>query len=401
MEDRNQFKSPKFAKLCLNKSCKTMYKLLQRQIIKTLKITLQGILLQSIFVSLLIANDSNAQRQRSIEEIYINVNFENATLKEVLNEISSKSNLNFSYERNNIPLKNRITAQANHESVANILRDISKSANVKFKRVNGNIFVATLKNEKIAIEEEFLQDVEVSGQIVDETGQGLPGASIIIKGTSSGTTSDLDGNFKFSAPEDAILVVSFVGYKSQEIILNGRSKVDVALEVDAETLSEVVVVGYGTQKKSEVTSSISQINGKDFENSTASNVAMALQGRASGVEMINSGTPGSTPSIRIRGVGTINNSEPLIVLDGVPVSSDVLAQLASSEIQSVEILKDAASGAIYGTRAANGVVLITTNRSRLNEDTRVQLSASTGYNSVIKKYEVTSAEELYELKRER
>tara|TARA_R100000935_G_scaffold49630_3_gene75061 strand:+ start:3959 stop:7060 length:3102 start_codon:yes stop_codon:yes gene_type:complete len=241
----------------------------------------------------------------------------------------------------------------------------------------------------------------VTGVVNDDNGTPLPGASVVVKGTTTGTVTDFDGKYSIEVGTDGILVFSYLGYKTVEVAVNGNTNIDATLPLDATQLDDVVVVGYGTQKKSEVTSSISQIDGEDFQTSTASNAAMALQGRASGVEFVNSGTPGSTPSIRIRGVGTINNSQPLIVLDGVPVDSNVLAQLASSEIQSVEILKDAASGAIYGTRAANGVVLITTNNARFNEKTTVRLNASTGFNSVIKKYPVTNAEQLYELKRER
>ncbi len=247
----------------------------------------------------------------------------------------------------------------------------------------------------------FNQSEIVTGVVSDDNGTPLPGASVVVKGTTTGTVTDFDGKYSIEVDSDGVLVFSYIGYKTVEVEVDGNSIIDTTLPIDATQLDDVVVVGYGTQKKSEVTSSISQIDGEDFQTSTASNAAMALQGRASGVEFVNSGTPGSTPSIRIRGVGTINNSQPLIVLDGVPVDGNVLAQIASSEIQSVEILKDAASGAIYGTRAANGVVLITTNNARFNEKTTVRLNASTGFNSVIKKYPVTNAEQLYELKRER
>lgn len=248
-----------------------------------------------------------------------------------------------------------------------------------------------------SVTEQFM----VNGTVTDENGVPLPGASVVVKGTTTGTVTDFDGKYTIEVASNDTLVFSYIGYRTTEVLVNGASNIDASLMTDATQLDDVVVVGYGTQKKSEITSSISRIDGEDFQASTASNAAMALQGRASGVEFVNSGTPGSSPSIRIRGVGTINNSQPLIVLDGVPVSSDVLAQLASSEIQSVEILKDAASGAIYGTRAANGVVLITTNNARFNEKATVRLNASTGFNSIIKKYPVTSAEQLYELKRER
>lgn len=356
-----------------------------------------------LFTEVIFASEGVAQKSQSVKEVYITVGFEKTTLKQVFKVIEQKTPYQFTINEKGIDRSLKISTPTQSRTVSDLLVELSQKAGLKFRQVNNNIAVTRLKGQKSDSDviEVSGVDVEVSGKILDENGMGLPGASIIVKGTANGTTSDLEGNFKFSAPENAVLVVSFVGYKSQEIALNGRSKLDLSLEVDAETLSEVVVVGYGTQKKSEVTSSISQIRGEDFESSTVSNVAMALQGRASGVEFINSGTPGSTPSIRIRGVGTINNSEPLIVLDGVPVSADVLAQLATSEIQSVEILKDAASGAIYGTRAANGVVLITTNKARHNEQTTVRLNASTGYNSVINRYDVTTAEQLYELKRER
>ncbi len=378
---------------------------LLRLLFMTIKYSAYGLIMQVLCMSILLAHDTKAQYS-SVRETRLHVSLNNKTLKEAFDLIESETNYDFYFNNRDLDEKVKLRISRNKgKSLADVLLQISRQANLKFRQVNNNISVTKIdamsEDENEPALQVVMANVDVSGKVVDETGVGLPGASIIVKGTSTGTTTDMDGNYKLNAPDNAVLVVSFVGYRSQEIVINGRSRIDVAMEVDAETLSEVVVVGYGTQKKSEVTSSISQIRGEDFENSNVSNVAMALQGRASGVELINSGTPGSTPSIRIRGIGTINNSEPLIVLDGVPVDAEILAQLATSEIQSVEILKDAASGAIYGTRAANGVVLITTNRARLEQDTQVQLSASTGFNSVIKRYPVATAEQLYELKRER
>lgn len=241
----------------------------------------------------------------------------------------------------------------------------------------------------------------ITGTVIDPTNAPLPGASVVLKGTSKGVVTDADGNFAIQAEIGDVLVISFIGMKTQEISIKDESKLKITLIADATMLGGVVVVGYGTQKKSEITSSIAKIDGKDIETSTASNVALSLQGRASGVEFVSSGLPGKTPSIRIRGVGTINNTQPLIVLDGVPVSADILGQLAPAEIESIEILKDAASGAIYGTRAANGVVLVTSKKAGFNQKTTVRLNASTGINSLIKKYPVLNAEKLYELKRER
>lgn len=241
----------------------------------------------------------------------------------------------------------------------------------------------------------------IVGTVLDHQNSPLPGASVILQGTSKGVVTNTDGNFSIQAEIGDVLVISFIGMKTQEIIISDQSKLKITLIADATMLGGVVVIGYGTQKKSEITSSIAKIEGKDIQTSTASNVALSLQGRASGVEVVSSGLPGKTPSIRIRGVGTINNTQPLIVLDGVPVSADVLGQLAPAEIASIEILKDAASGAIYGTRAANGVVLVTSKKAGFNQKTTVRLNTSAGINSLIKKYPVLNAEKLYELKRER
>lgn len=250
---------------------------------------------------------------------------------------------------------------------------------------------------------EHYTDVQqtVAGKVVDLAGVPLAGATVMVKGTQNGTTTDFDGLFTINVHKDAVLQISYIGFKTKEMSPVFNEEMTIVMEEDAQQLDDVVVVGYGTQKKSEVTSSISQIDGDDIRTSNASNVAMSLQGRASGVELLGSGTPGDTPNFRIRGVGTINNSEPLIVLDGTPVDVDIFAQLSSSEIKSIEILKDAASAAIYGTRAANGVVLVTTNEARFNQPAKVRLNASAGVNSVIKKLPVLDAGRLWELKRER
>lgn len=367
-----------------------MYKKLQRQIITALKITLQGILLQSVFVSLLIANDSNAQRQRSIEDIYIDINFQNASLESVLREISSKSALNFSYEGNNIPLKRKISAHASHESVANILRNISKSAKVKFKRVNGNIFVATLKNDNLEIvQEEFLAEVDITGKITDENGEGLPGASVVVKGTSSGTTSDLDGNYKLSAEEGVTLVFSFVGYTAKEFVVGSQSVIDIQMQVDAEQLEEVVVVGYGTQKKSDVTGSVATVKGGKLTVAPMPNLSAGLAGKLTGViTSQQTGVPGfDNTTIRIRGASSLNNNSALVIVDGI---ERPLNRINPNEIESITVLKDAASAAIYGARAANGVILVTTKRGG-DKPAQFNYSASFGTQRITRHPEYMNA----------
>lgn len=242
----------------------------------------------------------------------------------------------------------------------------------------------------------------ISGVVTDEGGSPIQGVSVAVKGENGGTRTDGDGGFRLTVNTgEGFLLFSSVGFAGKEVPIDGQTFLRVTLSSNVVALEDVVVVGYGVQKKAEVTSSIAQVHGKEIENSPVSNVAMALQGKASGVEMVTNGTPGTTPNIRIRGVGTINNSAPLIVIDGIPVDGAILSQIAPSEIQSIEILKDAASGAIYGTRAANGVVLVTTKSGSFDQPSSVNLTAAAGINSIVKKYEVLSAEELYMLKRER
>jgi TonB-dependent starch-binding outer membrane protein SusC len=327
---------------------------------------------------------------------------DNARLKDVLATIEEQSEFYFLYSSKLVDVERSVSLRTTNSKIEEVLHAVFNGTETEYLVMDRQIILSpkNLMNETINII--AMQQNSVSGMVTDKSGAPLPGVTVVVKGTTIGTITGSDGRYLISnIPPGAALVFSFVGMRTQEIIVGNLTVVNISMEEDAIGIEEVVAIGYGTQKKSEVTSSISQIRGEDINSSTASNVVMALQGRASGIQMIASGEPGKTPSIRIRGVGTINNSEPLIVVDGVPVGAAVLSHLSPNEIQSVEILKDAASGAIYGTRAANGVLLITTNRARYNQPTTVQLNASLGTNSVIKKYPITTGEQLYELKRER
>lgn len=218
----------------------------------------------------------------------------------------------------------------------------------------------------------------ISGTVRDgESNQTLPGVNVLAKGTTSGTVTDMDGNYRLTV-DDAVttLVFSSIGYLSQEAEINGRSVIDLSLLPDVQSLSEVVVIGYGTQKKSNITGAIASVSGEELEKVQVASFDQAIQGRAAGVYVTsNSGQPGGGISVRIRGIGSINNSNPLYVIDGVIVgagnseTSNPLASLNPNDIESVEVLKDAASAAIYGARAANGVVLITTKRGTSGQPT--------------------------------
>jgi len=211
------------------------------------------------------------------------------------------------------------------------------------------------------------QDAVVSGKVLDENGLPIPGVTILVKGTTKATSSDMDGNYQIKAPSSGTLVFSFVGYSSLQEIIKGRTRIEVKLTPETQSLQEVVVVGYGTQKKSVVTGAISSVKAKDLENVPNGRIEQALQGRVSGVTIAaNAGQPGSASTIRIRGITTFSEAgnNPLWVVDGVIVDNGGIGYVNQSDIESIEVLKDAASLAIYGSRSAGGVILVTTKKGK-------------------------------------
>ncbi len=231
----------------------------------------------------------------------------------------------------------------------------------------------------------------VNGQVLDEFGEPIIGASVLVEGTTIGTVTDLDGNFEIpNAAPGAKLQVSFVGYTTQHLIASG-TRMTVKLEPDTEILEETVVIGYGVQKKSNVTGAISSVKAEDLANSVNSSAAQSLQGKVSGVQVVNaSGAPGSAPQIRVRGYSSNGSSDPLYIVDGLKVSD--ISYLDPSNIQSMEVLKDAASAAIYGAEAGNGVVLITTKSGKAGT-TRITFDAQWSLSSLAKKAEVMNAQQ--------
>ncbi len=246
-----------------------------------------------------------------------------------------------------------------------------------------------------------MQDKTVTGTVVDEIGQPLPGATVQQKGTTNGTTTDFDGNFAITVTgDDAILLVSYIGYASKEIAVAGQTSINIQLEPDTTVLDDVVVVGYGTQEKTKVTGSVASVAGEAIENVPVPGASQALQGRAAGVNVVrNGGAPGQAGQIRVRGTGTVNNASPLVVIDGVPSGS--IDDINPNDIQSIEVLKDASTSAIYGLRAANGVVLVTTKKGRRNQKLSVTLNAYAGFSDAIKLVDVLDAPDLVTLKKER
>jgi len=237
----------------------------------------------------------------------------------------------------------------------------------------------------------YAQAQSVSGTVSDANGP-LPGASVVVKGTTNGTTSDFDGKFIMdNVAADAVLQITFIGYKLKEVSVAGQATIDIILVEDADQLEEIVVIGYGTKKKSLVTGAISSLDSKEIENASSPRVEQILQGRVSGVTVTStSGAPGSGAKVRIRGTGSNGNSDPLYIVDGMKVSS--MDNISPSDIANIEVLKDAASSAIYGTEGANGVVIITTKQGKIGEQV-VSFNTSLGSQSVNTKMELMNADQ--------
>jgi len=234
---------------------------------------------------------------------------------------------------------------------------------------------------------------QISGLITDTTGEPLIGASILIKGTNTGTVTDIDGKYELSLEANQkILVISYTGYEDQEITVGNRSTVDITLSESISLIEEVVVVGYGTQKRSKISGAVSTVTSDEITEAPVLRTEQALQGRIAGVQVAqNSGAPGSALTVRVRGVGTINNSDPLYIVDGIPVEG--IDFLNPNDIESINVLKDAASSAIYGARGANGVVLITTKGGKINQAGKISYDAYYGVQSAWRQMNLLNARE--------
>lgn len=245
----------------------------------------------------------------------------------------------------------------------------------------------------------FAQQLTIRGVVKDASNEPIIGASVLEKGTTNGTITDFDGNFTLKAPSNGILVISYVGYTTQEVNINGKTSIDVSLKEDTELLEEVVVIGYGSVKRKDVTTAISTVSTKDLDQRPIISAAQALQGKAAGVSVMQpNGQPGGEMSIRVRGTTSFNGSnDPLYVVDGVPV--DNIKFLSPNDIESMQILKDASSASIYGSRAANGVILITT-KSGTQGNAKVTFNAQYGITQVADKINVLNTQQYKELQDE-
>ncbi|MEO3407743.1 TonB-dependent receptor [Mucilaginibacter sp. CAU 1740] len=313
----------------------------------------------------------------------------------ILTKIQKQSDYRFFYNYAAIKGLGKVDLDVKNASISEILGSLIDDK-LPYKIADDHVVI-------ISTPEAGNNPIIVKGKVTDAKGEPLIGVNVKVQGTNQGTTTDVNGNFSLNAPDKAVLEISYIGYEKKTVVVNGAQSLNITLAPLPAALTEVVVVGYGTSKKVDVTGSVASVKGGDIQNLPVASAAQALDGRASGVSIVrNDGSPGAAPSIRIRGTGTINDANPLIVIDGVPTSNpDALSDINPNDIASVDILKDASSSAIYGTRAANGVVLVTTKKGTYNQKLATTVNFYNGFSNTTKYLKVLTAPDLYTLKRER
>ena len=308
-----------------------------------------------------------------------------ANFKNALEQIEKKAGVRFLYNDALFNEDQKVDVNANNQYLTEVLNDLFAGTTVKYKLMEDNLVVLSGGLG------DFKADIKITGTVVDSSGAGLSSVSVAVKGTKNGTSTDAGGNFSITASDNATLVFSSLGYAMQEVAVNGRSIVNVTLLGSSQTLEQVVVVGYGTQRKIDVTGAVTSLKGEEISKQASINPISALQGKVAGVQITNAGSPGASPQIRIRGVGTVyGNPNPLYVVDGVWF--DDISFLNSADIDNISILKDASSESIYGIRAANGVVLITTKKGRSGQAV-VNYNAYAGWQKVTNQVQMANANE--------
>jgi len=343
-----------------------------KQILKVMKLT--------AILSLLLFTQAFALKSYS-QRALINLKMENVTIKEVLREIEDKSDFYFLYNNDLINVNRTVSIEAKNEKVQDVLSQLFADKSINFLVKDRQIVLSPLQagsESGLAIGQKAKS---VSGNVTDQSGGPLPGVSVVVKGTTNGTITDGDGKYSLSnVPEKAALQFSFVGMKMQEISAEGKTTINVTLEDETIGIEEVVAVGYGVQKKSDVTGSLVRVGAEEIRSRPVTNAVQAMQGRAAGVDITSNERPGTVGDITIRGVRSLTASNsPLYVVDGIPMVTGTvdaggntsnkvtlggIDNMNPNDIESIDILKDASATAIYGSRGANGVVLITTKKGK-------------------------------------
>ncbi len=320
----------------------------------------------------------------------ISLSMNNADIKNVLKTIERDGNFRFLFNSDLKDIKKKVNVSVSNKTIAEVLNTLFSETNLTYKLLNNNLVVVLSTN---AAENKA---IKVTGRITGENGEALAGASVLEKGTSKGVSTDNNGTFTLTVDNEATLVIRSLGYETQEVKVNGRSVIDVKLTVAAKVMDEVVVIGYGTASKRDLTGSIVKVAGKDVQDKPNTNPVASLQGKVAGLSVVNSGTPGQAPDIRIRGTISIGSVHPLYVVDGV--FNDNIDYINPNDIESIEILKDPSSLAIFGVRGAAGVIAVTTKRAKAGQMI-INFNTSFGTKQLVDKIQLANADQfktLYE-----
>lgn len=354
-----------------------------------------GVIMQALVLNVLLATPNNAQDFKSVKDVYLNVDFNQASLKEVFNVLEQKSGFSFGYDEKHINKNVTIDLKARSRSMESILIEISKKASLRFRQVNNDIDVKSEKRKtKVAPSVEIIQTRTITGKVTaDDSSEGLPGVNVLEKGSSNGTVTNIEGEYSIEVSDGATLVFSSVGYTTEEVAVSNRSTVDLTMIQDIQQLQELVVVGYGTVKKSDLTGSVSSVKAEELTAYPAIDAVQALQGRAAGVQITaNNGEPGADYKVRVRGGTSINaSSDPIYVVDGFVGG----ALPPPEDIASIEVLKDASATAIYGSRGANGVIMVTTKRGKVGQ-TNIDFNASYSIQNEINRLDLLNKQQFTE-----
>lgn len=307
----------------------------------------------------------------------VSIRMNNVKLDKILNEIENQTDYIFIYN-NQVDINKITSVKVKNEAVAQVLDKILSGTGINYELEGTHIILTTEAIKDLHAQQ---QAKTVTGTVTDVSGEPIIGANIRIKGTTTGTITDIDGNFSIEAEPQSVIEVSYIGYLTQETVINNQKSIRFLLKEDTKTLDEVVVIGYGVQKKADLTGSVANINTEKLNTQSNANIGQALQGKIAGVDIVSQGgAPGSGTRIMVRGIGTLNNASPLYIVDGMYMNS--IDHINPNDIASIDVLKDASSAAIYGSRAANGVIIVTTKEGSNTEgkpiiDLSVNLGIST------------------------
>ena len=307
----------------------------------------------------------------------VSIRMNNVKLDKILNEIENQTDYLFIYN-NQVDINKITSVKVKNEAVAQVLDRILSGTGINYELEGTHIILTTEAIKDLHAQQ---QAKTVTGTVTDVSGEPIIGANIRIKGTTTGTITDIDGNFSIEAEPQSVIEVSYIGYLTQETVINNQKSIRFLLKEDTKTLDEVVVIGYGVQKKADLTGSVANINTEQLNTQSNANIGQALQGKIAGVDIVSQGgAPGSGTRIMVRGIGTLNNASPLYIVDGMYMNS--IDHINPNDIASIDVLKDASSAAIYGSRAANGVIIVTTKEGSNTEgkpiiDLSVNLGIST------------------------